>query len=251
MRRRLPPHRPPQARHAASAIVWRRPAVRCPSKWGSGGNVDFLSQWTYSYPDPVRIGLCTDELFEMARAGGHDPVRLRLELLPKDSRLRGTLERAKKEWGWPRKLEPGRGQGTASHSSFGSHVTMMAEVSVGDDGWPRVHEVLCVVDCGPVVHPDGLNSQIQGVVGFALSALMREEITIKNGSVQQSNFDDYPPLRLKEMPDVTVITIDSEDDIGGIGEPGYPPLGPAVLNALFDATGQRVRKLPIAGNFKG
>ena len=80
---------------------------------------------------------------------------------------------------------------------------------------------------------------------------MREEITIKNGSVQQSNFDDYPPLRLKEMPDVTVITIDSEDDIGGIGEPGYPPLGPAVLNALFDATGQRVRKLPIAGNFKG
>jgi len=197
-------------------------------------------------------GLANECFFdEMARAGGHDPVRLRLELLPKDSRLRGTLKRAKKEWGWPRKLDSGHGQGTASHSSFGSHVTMMAEVSVGDDGWPRVHEVLCVVDCGPVVHPDGLNSQIQGVVGFALSALMREEITIRNGSVQQSNFDDYPPLRLKEMPDVTVVTIDSEDDIGGIGEPGYPPLGPAVLNALFDATGQRVRKLPISGNFMG
>jgi len=197
-------------------------------------------------------GLANECFFdEMARAGGHDPVQLRLELLPKDSRLRGTLERARKEWGWPRKLAPGRGQGTASHSSFASHVTMMSEVSVGDDGWPRVHEVLCVVDCGPVVHPDGLKSQIEGVVGFALSALMSEEITIKNGSVQQSNFDDYPLLRLKEMPDVRVITIDSEDDIGGIGEPGYPPLGPAVLNALFDATGQRVRKLPLAGNFKG
>jgi len=197
-------------------------------------------------------GLANECFFdEVARAGGHDPVQLRLELLPKDSRLRGTLERARKEWGWPRDLASGLGQGAASHSSFGSHVTMMAEVSVGDDGRPRVHEVLCVVDCGPVVHPDGLNSQIQGVVGFALSALMREEITIKNGSVQQSNFDDYQPLRLEEMPDVTVITIDSEDDIGGIGEPGYPPLGPAVLNALFDATGRRVRRLPLAGNFKG
>jgi isoquinoline 1-oxidoreductase beta subunit len=197
-------------------------------------------------------GLANECFFdEMARAGGHDPVQLRLDLLPKDSRLRGTLDRARKEWGWPRRMASGRGQGAASHSSFGSHVTMMSEVSVGDDGWPRVHEVLCVVDCGPVVHPDGLNSQIQGVVAFALSALMREEITIKNGGVQQSNFDDYPPLRLKEMPAVTVITIDSEDDIGGIGEPGYPPLGPAVLNALFDATGRRVRKLPLAGNFKG
>jgi isoquinoline 1-oxidoreductase beta subunit len=197
-------------------------------------------------------GLANECFFdELARAGGHDPVQLRLDLLPKDSRLRGTLERAAKEWGWPRQLASGHGQGVASHSSFGSHVTMMSDVSVGDDGWPLVHEILCVVDCGPVVHPDGLKSQIEGVVGFALSALMREEITIKNGSVQQSNFDDYPPLRLKEMPNVTVVTIDSEDDIGGIGEPGYPPLGPAVLNALFDATGKRVRKLPLAGNFKG
>lgn len=190
-------------------------------------------------------------LDEVATAGGHDPVQLRLDLLPKDSRLRGTLDRARREWGWPRKLAPGRGQGIAGHSSFGSHVSMMAEVSVGKNGWPRVHEVLCVVDCGPVVHPDGLNSQIQGVVAFALSALMREEITIKNGGVQQSNFDDYPLLRLKEMPEVTVVAIDSEDEIGGIGEPGYPPLGPAVLNALYDATGQRVRKLPLAGNFMG
>ncbi|MEN8007197.1 MAG: xanthine dehydrogenase family protein molybdopterin-binding subunit [Candidatus Krumholzibacteriota bacterium] len=196
-------------------------------------------------------GLANECFFdEMAQVGGHDPVELRLDLLPKDARLRGTLERAKKEWGWPRKLANGRGQGVASHSSFASHVTMMAEVSADKNGWPTVHEILCVVDCGPVVHPDGLNSQIEGVVGFALSALLREEITIDQGRVQQSNFDDYPMMRLDEMPAVKVVTIDSEDDIGGIGEPGYPPLGPAVLNALCDATGVRIRKLPLAGNLK-
>ena len=189
-------------------------------------------------------------LDEIARAGNQDPVKLRLDLLPNDSRLRGTLEKAQKEWGWPRKMKAGHGQGVASHSCFASHVTMMAEVSTDDSGWPKIHEVLCVVDCGPVVHPDGLDAQMQGVVAFALSHLMREEITIKDGRVQQSNFDDYPILRLDEMPEVKVVTIDSEDDIGGIGEPGYPPLGPAVLNALFDATGIRVRKLPLAGNLK-
>ena len=94
-------------------------------------------------------------------------------------------------------------------------------------------------------------AELLGLVAFALSHLLREEITVTDGKVRQSNYDDYPLLRLNEMPEVNVVTIDSEDAIGGIGEPGYPPLGPAVLNALFDATGQRVRKLPIAGNFKG
>jgi isoquinoline 1-oxidoreductase beta subunit len=187
-------------------------------------------------------------LDEVARAGQQDPVQLRLDLLPKDSRLRGTLLRAQQEWNWPRRLAPGFGQGVASHSCFGSHVTTMATVSVDEEGWPIVHEVLTVVDCGPVVHPNGMISQIEGVTAFALSHLLREEITIKNGRVEQSNFDDYPMMRLKEMPEVTVVAIDSEDDIGGIGEPGYPPLGPAVLNALFDATGKRVRRLPLKGN---
>ena len=100
------------------------------------------------------------------------------------------------------------------------------------------------------MHPDGLAAQMEGVTAFALSHLMAEEITIEKGRVKQSNFDDYPMLRLKEMPEVTVVTIDSEDEIGGIGEPGYPPLGPAVLNALYDATGERVRKLPLRGNLK-
>ena len=187
---------------------------------------------------------------ELAALSGLDPVELRLRQLPAGSRLRGTLAKAKEIWGWPRKLPAGHGQGVACHTCFGSSVTMMAEVSVDAANWPRVHRVLAVVDCGPVVHPDGLAAQVEGAVGFALSALLREEITIAEGRIQQENFDNYPPLRINEMPEVDVVTIDSEDEIGGIGEPGYPPLGPAVLNALHDATGVRVRKLPVAGHFK-
>jgi isoquinoline 1-oxidoreductase beta subunit len=187
---------------------------------------------------------------EVATAAGRDPVQMRMDLLPEDSRLRRTLERAAQTWGWPRKLPAGRGQGVATHSCFGSHVTNMAEVSV-ESGRLRVHKVLCVVDCGPVVHPSGMAQQIEGATALALSALLREEITIEDGQVVQNNFDDYEPLRLDEMPEVEVVAIDGDDPIGGIGEPGYPAVGPAVLNALFNLTGQRVRKLPLAGNFKG
>ena len=186
-------------------------------------------------------------LDEIATAAGRDPVALRLDLLPDDSRLRGTLTRAAEIWGWPRELPAGHGQGVACHASFGSHVTEMAEVSTDGTGRVKVHRVLCVVDCGPVVHPDGLRAQLEGVVAFALSGLLYEAVTIKDGRVEQGNFDDYPVLRLDEMPRVDVVTIDSQDSIGGIGEPGYPPLGPAVLNALHAATGRRVRRLPVYG----
>jgi len=183
---------------------------------------------------------------EIASEAGVDPVKLRLDLLPADSRLRGTLERAKMEWGWPAKRADGRGHGVACHSCFGSHVTTMAEVSA-EKGTMTVHRVLVVVDCGPVVHPDGMVNQIEGVVGFALSHLVGEEVVVENGGVKSANFDDYPILSCAQMPEVEVVAIDSEEEIGGIGEPGYPPLGPAVLNALFDATGVRIKKLPLAG----
>ena len=186
---------------------------------------------------------------EIAIASGKDPVQMRLDLLPSDSRLRETLERAAKEWGWPKKPAPGRGHGVACHSCFGSFVTNIAEVEIAN-GRVKVHKVLAVVDCGPVVHPDGVRSQIEGGTAFALSALLREEITVDKGRVQQSNFDDYLPLRLDEMPEVEVIALDNEKPIGGIGEPGYPAVGPAILNAVFNLTGKRVRKLPLAGNFK-
>ena len=184
---------------------------------------------------------------ELAVAAGLDPVQMRLNMLPQDSRLRRTLVRAAEEWGWPRKPVEGRGFGVACHGCFGSYVTNMAEVSVSG-GRLRVHKVLAVVDCGPVVHLDGLINQMEGGTAYALSALVGEAITVDKGRVEQGNFDDYQPLRLDEMPEVQVVAMDNEDSIGGIGEPGYPAVGPAVLNAIYDCNGTRVRDLPVLGN---
>ncbi len=189
-------------------------------------------------------------LDEIAVAAGSDPIALRLRHLPADGRLARTLRVAAEKWGWPAEAPAGRGHGVACHTCFGSYVTTIVEVEVAARE-VRVTRVLTCVDCGPVVHPDGLRAQMEGAVCLALSALLREEITISNGRVVESNFDDYPILRLDEMPPVEVLTIDGEDPIWGIGEPGYPPLGPAVLNALYAATGKRVRKLPLSGSFDG
>lgn len=189
-------------------------------------------------------------LDEIAAQAGVDPLELRLRNLPSGGRLAGTLKRAAKAWGWPGKAPENHGYGLACHASFGSFVTNIVEVRVADSK-VQVLRVLSCIDCGPVVHPDGVRSQMEGVVAFALSALLREEVTIKNGKVQQENFDDYSILRLDEMPEVEVIMVDSDDAIGGVGEPGYPPLGPAVLNAVFAASGQRVRRLPLSVGFKG
>jgi isoquinoline 1-oxidoreductase beta subunit len=127
---------------------------------------------------------------------------------------------------------------------------MMAEVSLADDRF-RVERVLAALDCGPVVHPDNARAQMEGGIAYALSHLLHEEITLAGGGVREGNFDDYPVLRLDEMPQVDVVLIPSEDAIGGIGEPGYPPLGPAVLNALCDATGRRIRRLPLLAALRG
>ena len=142
-------------------------------------------------------------------------------------------------------MPAGRGRGIAVHASFGSFVAEVAEVSVSKKGEVKVHRVVCAIDCGPVVNPDTIAAQMEGSVVFGLTAALYGEITFANGRVQQSNFHDYPMLRFDEMPRVDTHIIASSDSMGGVGEPGVPPIAPAVTNAIFAATGKRIRRLPI------
>ncbi len=181
---------------------------------------------------------------EVAEAAGKDPLAFRLALLPAASRLRGALELAAAKAGWGTALPAGRARGLACHSSFGSHVAEVAEVSV-EKGQVRVHRVVAAVDCGVALNPDSAEHQIEGAIVYGLSAALRGEITVSKGAVVQGNFDDYEPLRMSEMPAVEVHVVPSREAPGGLGEPGLPPIAPAVANALFALTGKRVRRLPI------
>jgi isoquinoline 1-oxidoreductase beta subunit len=185
-------------------------------------------------------------LDEIAAAAGKDPLALRRELLPKGSRLGQALDLAAGRAGWGKPLPKGRARGLACHSSFGSHVAEVAEVSV-EGGGVRVHRVVCAIDCGRFVNPDTVEAQVEGAMVYGLSAALRGEITIERGMAKQGNFDEYEPLRMNEMPAVEVHIVPSSADPGGVGEPGTPPIAPAVANAVFAATGKRVRRLPLAG----
>jgi isoquinoline 1-oxidoreductase beta subunit len=160
-------------------------------------------------------------------------------------RLAAALDLAAQKGDWGKPLGPRRGRGLACASSFGSHVAQVAEVEVGKDGAVRVHRVVCVIDCGPVVNSDLVQAQMEGGIVYGLSATLKSEITIAKGGAAQSNFDDYPLLRIDEMPRVEVYVIPSTEKVGGVGEPGTPPIAPAVVNAIFAATGKRMRKLPV------
>lgn len=184
-------------------------------------------------------------LDEIAVAAGTDPLALRLGLLPAGSRLRGVLERVAAVSGWSGGAAPaGHGRGLACHESFGSAAATVAEVSV-DKSRVTVHRVWTAIDCGLAVHPDGVRAQCEGNVAMAVTALLHGEITIAGGRVQQANFDGYPLLTMGEMPEVKVEILQSGEPLGGVGEPGQPPVVPAVLNAIFAATGKRVRELPV------
>jgi isoquinoline 1-oxidoreductase beta subunit len=181
---------------------------------------------------------------ELARAAGADPVDYRRRLLAKQPRLVGALDLAAAKAGWGSPLPAGRARGIALHQSFGSHVAQVAEVSV-EGGNIRVHRVVCAIDCGIAVNPATIEAQMESGIAFGLGATLASAITFKDGRVQQSNFDDYKVLRLPDMPKVEVHIVPSRERPGGVGEPGTPPIAPAVANAVAALTGQRLRELPL------
>jgi isoquinoline 1-oxidoreductase beta subunit len=182
---------------------------------------------------------------EVAHAGGKDPYELRLKLLANQPRMSAVLKLAAEKAGWGKPLPAGRGRGIATHFSFDSYVAQVVEASVGKDGTARVHRVVCAVDCGRAINPDIVKAQMEGGIIFGLTAALKTEITLENGRVQQTNFHDYQMLRIFEAPAIEVYIVPSSANPTGVGEPGVPPVAPALTNAIFAATGKRVRRLPI------
>jgi isoquinoline 1-oxidoreductase beta subunit len=183
---------------------------------------------------------------ELAHAAKVDPVAYRLSLLANAPRLAGVLKLAaeKAGWGATQESEKGRALGVAVHESFGSYVAMVADVTAGA-GSIKVNRIVAAVDVGIAVNPDIVRAQVEGAVGFALSSVLRNRVTLKDGVVQERNFDAYEPTRMSEMPEVAVHIVPSQAAPTGIGEPGVPVLAPAISNAVFAATGQRLRALPL------
>lgn len=187
---------------------------------------------------------------EIAAAAGKDAVAFRLALLgDKNPRHVGVLKLAAEKAGWGTPLPEGTFRGVAVHESFKSFVAEVAEVRLVD-GKPKVHRVVAAVDCGIPVNPDNIKAQVEGGVGFGLGAVLHSKVTLKDGVVEQGNFDGYEVLRFNEMPHVEVHIVPSTEAPTGIGEPGVPPIGPAVANAVAVGTGQRVRVLPFADGLK-
>ncbi len=183
---------------------------------------------------------------EIAHAGGRDPYELRRELLGGEPRHKAVLERLAEMSGWGSELPKRWGRGIAVHECFGSIVGEVAEVEVSTAGEIRVHRVVCVVDCGEIVNTDTIVAQMESGIIYGLTAALYGKISIERGAVVESNFHDYHMLRLADCPRIETYIMDSTEASGGVGEPGTPPIAPAVTNAIFAATGKRIRDLPIA-----
>jgi isoquinoline 1-oxidoreductase beta subunit len=182
---------------------------------------------------------------ELAARAGRDPLEYRLALLTDPRRTR-VLTRVVQACGWGGPLASGRHRGIALYESFGSCVAQAAEVSVSADQAIRVHRVVCAIDCGQPVNPDGIRAQLEGGIAFGLSAALKEEIRVERGRVVQTSFADYPILTLAEMPEIETHIVESTEHPGGVGEPAVPVIAPAVANAVFAATGRRLRSLPLS-----
>ena len=214
-------------------VEYRDPGISIPTGyWRSVG----LSQNTFFAESFVD---------ELAAAAGKDPVALRRRLYAGAPRLVAVLDLAAGRAGWGTPLPAGRFRGIAAAAGFGSFNAQVAEISI-ERGRVRVHRVVCVVDCGRVVNPSGVAQQMEGGMVYGLSAALRGQITIERGRVQQQNFHQYEPLRISEMPEVDVVIVPSDAAPGGTGEVATPAIAPAVTNAIFAATGTRIRRLPIS-----
>jgi len=183
---------------------------------------------------------------ELAAVAGKDPVAYRRALLAANPRARAVLDLAAGKAGWGKPLAGRAGRGVSLQHAFGSYLAQVAEVEVAASGEVRVRRVVCAVDCGTVVNPDTVRAQMESGVAFGVSAALREEVTLKGGRVEQTNFGDYRVLRIDEMPSVDVYLVDSREAPGGIGETATACVMPALTNAIFAATGKRIRKLPVA-----
>jgi isoquinoline 1-oxidoreductase beta subunit len=181
---------------------------------------------------------------EMGHASAVDPYLYRRRLLRNSPKNLGVLDAAAKKADWFAPLPPGVFRGIAVAEACGSFCAQVAEVSV-ERGAVRVHRVISAIDCGHAVNPLSIEMQTQGAVVFALTAALNGEITIKNGGVEQQNFDDYQMFRMADAPQVETVIVPSGDFWGGVGEPPVPPVAPALCNAIFAATGHRIRSLPI------
>jgi isoquinoline 1-oxidoreductase beta subunit len=183
---------------------------------------------------------------ELAHAAGKDPLEFRLQHLKENKRLHGVLELVAEKAGWGKPLVGAEGRGIAGYYSYRSYVAQVAEVSVDrNTGRVKVHRVVCAVDCGPHVNPDTVHAQMMGAITMGLSAAFKEKVHFADGGVKSSNFFDYNLLRMSDSFDVEVHIVDSDESQGGCGEPGLPPAAPAVANAIFAASGARVRHLPM------